>query len=302
MNFPYSFHYKKGSDLSSSTDEKTLVSSSYSPSISMGRSSTESIPWAEDAIRHNQDEWIRIENIFYGEENLPTDIKLREEFLEWMDAFPHLRISGTQAPIYYNHNSKSQHIENQYYEEVIAIDPPRSKYGSKYYSRNPKNSEKMHNLNTDLTKYLKISPSPALKRRAIESSKESLVKQNPPYLFKIPQSHGVHLLNLKNPQTNLSLSASHVRMPPILNIKIMPTFHNTQRTNHVKSAVFGELKTRVTLPAIDVSKINYNNNVVLSKQDTKSSFIGRSISAAVCKKKVYDNKDNLERIKLYPLH
>lgn len=67
-----------------------------SPASSQGRSSISSIPWAEDAIKQNQDEWDAIEEMFYGERPLPNDPKIRQEFTEWMTKFPHLRIVGRQ--------------------------------------------------------------------------------------------------------------------------------------------------------------------------------------------------------------
>jgi hypothetical protein len=44
----------------------------FSPTNSLGQqSSIGSIPWAEDAILENKEEWEKIERIFYGEEDLP---------------------------------------------------------------------------------------------------------------------------------------------------------------------------------------------------------------------------------------
>uniref|UniRef100_A0A1B0DHA1 DUF3719 domain-containing protein n=1 Tax=Phlebotomus papatasi TaxID=29031 RepID=A0A1B0DHA1_PHLPP len=120
-------------DLSSGDSCDSLSEVFYgSASDSVGRSSTGSIPWAEDAIRQNQEEWERIERMFYGEEDLPTDAKTRQEFLEWMTAFPHLRISGAQMPIYYDPERLPEADGD--FEEVLCIDPPPQRRRKSYFS------------------------------------------------------------------------------------------------------------------------------------------------------------------------
>ncbi|XP_055617674.1 uncharacterized protein LOC129763002 [Toxorhynchites rutilus septentrionalis] len=103
------------------SDTITELSFSRSPTSSLGRSSTGSIPWAEDAVKQNQQEWERIERMFYGEEELPKDSKIREEFVEWMTAFPHLRIVGNGITVQESPLSK---CSDQFHEEIFAIDPP----------------------------------------------------------------------------------------------------------------------------------------------------------------------------------
>ncbi|XP_058059733.1 uncharacterized protein LOC131210492 [Anopheles bellator] len=87
---------------------------------SQGRSSIGSIPWAEDAIKQNQTEWERIERMFYGEEELPTEPKLREEILEWTAVFPYLRVTGRPIPIVESVHAKAN---DPFHEEVFAVDP-----------------------------------------------------------------------------------------------------------------------------------------------------------------------------------
>jgi Protein of unknown function (DUF3719) len=104
-------------------------------------SSVGSLPWAEDSILENKEEWEKIERIFYGEEDLPTgerrhipfprsiitlqnrflDKQTREEFQEWMTAFPHIRVVG-QPMNYYFDDLVRPSDEN--YDETFAIDPP----------------------------------------------------------------------------------------------------------------------------------------------------------------------------------
>lgn len=89
-------------------------------STSSPRSSSTSLPFAEDAVRQNQEEWEHIERIFYGEEPLPEDEKTREEFQDWMDTFYYLRVVGRRV----NTERFRTNRNVIYHEEVIAKDPP----------------------------------------------------------------------------------------------------------------------------------------------------------------------------------
>ncbi|GAB0087341.1 hypothetical protein DMENIID0001_016370 [Sergentomyia squamirostris] len=115
-----------GSGVDISSDDSSSSLTEIYASGSQGRSSIgsqSSIPWAEDAIRQNQLEWERIERIFYGEEELPSDPKTRQEFTEWMTAFPHLRVTGRQiAPFCDLELLPEAHGGD--FEEILAIDPP----------------------------------------------------------------------------------------------------------------------------------------------------------------------------------
>uniref|UniRef100_A0A182S616 DUF3719 domain-containing protein n=1 Tax=Anopheles maculatus TaxID=74869 RepID=A0A182S616_9DIPT len=88
---------------------------------SQGRSSIGSIPWAEDAIKQNQNEWERIDRMFYGEEDLPSDAKLREEILEWTSVFPFLRVTGKPITIVESVHAKGN---DPFHEEIFMVDPP----------------------------------------------------------------------------------------------------------------------------------------------------------------------------------
>ncbi|XP_053698243.1 uncharacterized protein LOC128745237 [Sabethes cyaneus] len=139
-------------------ESDTLTELSFSRSTSsLGRSSTGSIPWAEDAVKQNQLEWERIERIFYGEEKLPNDSKIREEFLEWMTAFPHLRVLGKSLTVLENLSAKSS---DPFYEEIFAIDPPsinriRSSKSGKI-AKQMRDSE-LQLVPSDIERYLHIS-------------------------------------------------------------------------------------------------------------------------------------------------
>lgn len=102
------------------SDDSDHWFSSPTCSSTNGRSSISSIPWAEDAIQHNQDEWEHIERMLYGEEPLPPDPKLRNEFSDWMTKFPHLRVIGQTVPLHFDCCAVAT---DSNYEEILGIDP-----------------------------------------------------------------------------------------------------------------------------------------------------------------------------------
>lgn len=90
---------------------------------SQGRScSSGSLPFAEDVIRQNKQDWEHVERIFYGEEPLPEDDKTREEFTDWMNNFPHLRVVG--KPVNTARFRRTNGNPPILYEEYIVLDPP----------------------------------------------------------------------------------------------------------------------------------------------------------------------------------
>lgn len=109
-------------DVNISTESDDLTGENWfsSTRTSFDGSSVNSIPWAEDVVKQNKDTWDRIERWFYGEEPLPADDKLRNEIVEWTTQFPHIRVVGAQASIYYG--STAKHIDSSY-EELIAMHP-----------------------------------------------------------------------------------------------------------------------------------------------------------------------------------
>lgn len=149
-----------------------------SPTTSFDGSSINSIPWAEDVIKQNKDEWENIERMFYGEAELPADDKLRNEILEWTNRFPHLRVVGTQASIYFGENNP-QTATN--YEEIFAMHPTcmSARYQMVSYHNNNVNSnannrrmEVLHpvreshtSLDDEVEKHLQITSRPLLTRR-----------------------------------------------------------------------------------------------------------------------------------------
>lgn len=255
----------------------TLINSPTNSSVS-----SSSIPWAEENIADNRNEWNKIERIFYGEEELPTEPKTRNEFLEWMELFPHLRVVGKKVPIYYDPSAKEENVVN----EILAIDPPIERYNSRsksssrktntdeiYFTRKSSKS-KEDNLSSDLNKLLKISRSPVMTRRQhLNNSQKSQNNETKVPYFVVPSSsYGkTTLLNRRKfitsissseivpekvsrfPQ-NTSLSASMIRMPQILNLKIL----NRVPQISVKSAVYGvdgnRNRNRTILPSIELKQ------------------------------------------------
>lgn len=115
-------------DISTESDDFTEDHWFSSPTTSFDGSSVNSIPWAEDVVKQNKETWDRIERWFYGEEELPNDEKLRDEILQWTSHFPHIRVVGEQAPIYYE---TSVTPVDSSYEELIDIHPSTAAIGSK---------------------------------------------------------------------------------------------------------------------------------------------------------------------------
>lgn len=255
----------------------TLINSPTNSSVS----SSASIPWAKENIADNRNEWNKIERIFYGEEELPTETKTRNEFLEWMELFPHLRIVGNKIPIYYDPSAKEENFVN----EILAIDPPIERYNSRSKSSSRKTSTdeiyftrkssklKEDHLSSDLNKFLKISRSPVMARRQhLNNSQKSQCNETKVPYFVVPSSSNgkTSLLNRRKFITsissneivpekdtrfslNTSLSASMIRMPQILNFKIL----NRAPQISVKSAVYGvdgsRNRNRTILPSIEPS-------------------------------------------------
>lgn len=166
-------------DINLTSDSEDLIDDYWftSPSASFDGSSVNSIPWADDVVKQNQELWERVERMFYGEESLPTnDTKLRNEIIEWTNHFPYLRVSGEQLPIYFSTNAMAN---DPNYEEVFAIHPPL------YFGRksavpcvNQAFDERTHrfqddpingNLADDIEKCLRITSGPLLSRRAHNS-------------------------------------------------------------------------------------------------------------------------------------
>lgn len=297
MSYFYSIkqHEKSNQNLGSpSSFESDISTNTLIPSGGSSNTSEEwnrrfSIPWAEDAIQQNQSEWERIERIFYGEEELPDDKKTRDEFREWIRVFPHFRVIGKPVKIHENPREATIQQSDPDYEEVFAIDPPPPTTGRKSSRRNTtrnpteKNPQRNLDLSNELETYLKITPSPVLRHKIVETHSSIPLER---YFVKIPSTSGLHLLDIPKSAAaaapiTTSLSASHIRMPPIYSIKLLPSpvlddTVTVEDRRSRKPKVVGQLQSRVTLPAIDLSSLQKLNKERVIDRD--EHFFGRQIN------------------------
>lgn len=170
-------------NLTSDSDELTEDNWFTSPTTSFDGSSVNSIPWADDVIKQNKDEWEHIERMFYGEDDLPDDKKLRNEILEWTNRFLHLRVMGKQASIY--HIGDERYPSNvDSHVETLAIHPicgSARHQPSTYRHHNGKSTnsrmnvlfpvrESYSSIDNELEKHLQIASRPLLARRNVARS------------------------------------------------------------------------------------------------------------------------------------
>lgn len=334
MTYLYSKKWKNTKESSSSgnSDDSvdTLIGSAST--ISFDRSSTGSLPWAEDAIKQNQQEWEKIERMFYGDEPLPDDENIREEILEWIKVFPHFHVTGKKMNIHYDPNLEA---DNENYEEIFAIDPIPKHMEHYSLTRNSlkpiKKEIHVHANDLELSKqiknYLKITPTTIGYRTPNVN-----ISKTGPYFLKIPTESCIRLINIRDPMLTVSKTTNqkpthnslnnknNVRMPPIYSINIYPSA--TSRTNvqnqlatqqyMTKSASYDQFRNRLQLPAIDekayttpmrgINALNkQKNNLFCDSTQTDSTSQLRSISAFVNKTKddEFDNRttSNIKIIK-----
>lgn len=161
----------------------------FSSSASHDGSSVNSIPWADDVVKQNQELWDRVERMFYGEESLPAnDPKLAHEIRIWTTHFPYFRVSGsampinTRPPIAATTATSTTIAENYdaipsdpHFEEIFAIHPTPEMNTCKTAAAmcatartlRPSDSNPMRDdqLANDIEKYLRITSGPLLSRR-----------------------------------------------------------------------------------------------------------------------------------------
>ncbi|CAO1434456.1 unnamed protein product [Diamesa serratosioi] len=183
--------YRFKNDLKHADNDKQVVVydqfSNYSSFDDERVSSTSgSLKWSRDADnQNNKNDWELIEKIFYGEEKLPEDESTRKEFLEWMQAFPHLRVIGKQLNLTSSMNTSS----NTQFEEIFAIDPPvaRSRIDSfmllehelneKLSIRRSQQNVSYQLKNNDIEKYLRITSSGNLQSQQQQQKSASITKK-----------------------------------------------------------------------------------------------------------------------------
>lgn len=269
----------------------------FSSSSSYDRSSIGSIPWAEDSIKKNQEEWEHIERMFYGEEDLPQQTDLRNEILEWRKAFPHLRINGKKMKISnYNVNFNQISLFKDFEETII--EHPSNEISKNYSNRNVDQTL----LAKDLEKNLRISPVPVILRNRTSSSRiynkeypkvqediklSDIVTSQPkmqtknfPH-FQYPNNIRNNSL-ITNPSSN---SATSLRMPIITNNNSQANYftHSSKINSSNESKSIKLIKSTIILPIIDSFKISSS-----SSSSTPTEKSSRSISAATSHRKIHD--------------
>lgn len=197
-------------DINLTSDSEDFVDDYWftSASASFDGSSVNSIPWADDVVKQNQEMWEHVERMFYGEESLPTnDIKLRNEIIEWTTHFPYLRVCGDQMPIYFNPNVIPS---DSHFEEVLAAHP------SKYFDRKSAaicttrtllddRNHRYHDdtiangtLADDIEQCLRITSGPLLSRRAQNSRTAYGIRSTT--INPNPDTHFPHATQNRNKQ------------------------------------------------------------------------------------------------------
>lgn len=93
------------------------------------------LPWAEETVAENRQLWQCIEEMLYGERELPATGALRVELQQWRRHWPHLRVRGVRAPVTVFFGTANDQQSNEPTtaasgrwagEEVFAIHPPAS--------------------------------------------------------------------------------------------------------------------------------------------------------------------------------
>lgn len=111
--------YYKANQCSRRSSDTSDTLTNFLTSTSSRSSNASDWTFAADAIRQNQQDWEQIERIFYSEEPLPTDEKTKEEFQDWMETFPYLRLVGKNLKT----NCFRKDGKPNFREELIAEDP-----------------------------------------------------------------------------------------------------------------------------------------------------------------------------------
>lgn len=135
--------------VSSTTATLTDFWSAGTSSIDDGSSSRgSSMPWAAEAIEQNRRDWLQIDEMLYGERELPRNDRLRQELVQWMARFPHIRTRGRaieSSDLYAIQMNKT--IKKD--EEVFAIDPQPRKHFLMTFQ--PNHLDNHHQLSTNST-------------------------------------------------------------------------------------------------------------------------------------------------------
>lgn len=248
-----------------------------STTASADNSSINSIPWAEDVVNQNKIEWDCLERMFYGESELPKDEKLRSEIIEWTDKFPHLRIVGKQAPIFFNVNATQSESSH---EEVLAIHPPRAIShcsSSSACSAASSRAESVASLELDMQKCLRITSGPLLLRRSEHAPSRLLTRKTHPQLHDagVPDSarssYGTRIFS--KVQNEIGVKDIFPQSARLINVSTAQLSSPIGKLFRISTASViprnKPLRNSVTLPAISLRPI------------AKESSHDRSVSALI---------------------
>lgn len=181
----------KNYEFSLTSDSEDFIDDYWflSPSVSNDGSSVNSIPWAADVVKQNQELWERVERMFFGEESLPdNDVKLSNEIREWTTHFPYFRVSGVAIPIKSAVTTTTSTTgttntipSDPYFEEILAIHNSSDLNTNRLTAAVPStartsrqqpcdaNLARPELLTDDVEKCLRITSGPLLSRRAQNS-------------------------------------------------------------------------------------------------------------------------------------
>lgn len=284
------FHKLAQSRDVSTDDSMTLTNGSGSP----GDTSISSLTWAEDAVRQNKEEWDKIERILYCEEPLPKDKVLREELLQWMHAFPHLRIIGKPCQFHYSNNLKPtdpDHCEilakhpqsqaEQTRQEFLESDLEECLTINSGIASSPVPS--LHHRTAVIYKPIDNHPRPNLPRNLPSIlSKNTLIEKIKTLEIDPKSGRARGSVSFRTYEPLITYSAKSLissKLPqPTTNIFFKKDLQSAQNTPINSKSATPRIKASMTLPAINVSTPTALDSGI-SRHSLESGIIGRSISA-----------------------
>lgn len=282
------------SRISLSSDSDDLIEDFWfsSPNASFDGSSINSIPWAEDVVKQNQDLWESVERMFYGEQSLPeNDEKLRNEIIEWTTRFPYLRIIGKSIQIS-SADSTANNIPIN--DDIISVHPPlRSARLTHRPSDDPYKSNIPNRiLENDIEKCLRITSGPLLVRRMqnrngyfprtanhieITNKNQSEHIKNPKSAFvcshlDIAKQFGRRIFRSIDSEPQIPYSAHSVKIPFVKSDSSDFGATNSNKLNliRIKTAtlvpIHRPLRNSITLPSISIEPkyLNHPGNQSIS--------------------------------------
>lgn len=244
----------KKSEMNSTSDSEDFFDDYWflSSSASHDGSSVNSIPWADDVVKQNQELWDRVERMFYGEESLPdNDPKLAQEIREWTTHFPYFRVSGSAMAINARPSIAAAAADvsaastttaesydaipsDPHFEEIFAIHPSPELSTCKSAAvmcatarplrPSDSNSMREDQLANDIEKYLRITSGPLLSRRT-QNSRTA-------YHYRNNDSHATNLMQNKSkwqPSSNRHSSKPQLKSALVHSVNVHMGAHYARK-------------------------------------------------------------------------